>query len=112
MEKVSINFNTKNLEEKIQTAKTAFEDKRCLEFNFDLSGLNLIDASRTALLLSAELMKKNEKSKINCKLKDKTTLNIIAPRKLKNIFLSVNLEDKVRDIKQNKEIFKRTGNAL
>ena len=112
MRKIAINFNTKNLEEKIQMAKNAFCDKKCLEFDFDLRGLNLIDASKTALLLSAELMQKNTKSKINCKLKDKETFDIIAPRKLKNIFLSVNVENNVRDIKYNNKIFKRTGNAL
>lgn len=112
MKKISINFNTKNLDEKIQTAKSAFDREKCLEFDFDLSKLNLIDASRTVLLLSAELMKKNKNSKINCKLKDKTTMNIIAPRKLKNIFLSVNLENNVRDIEYNTKIFRRTGNAL
>lgn len=91
MEKLKINFNTENLDKKINAAKEIFSPDKYQDFEFDLSRLNLIDASKTALLLSVELMKKNTKSKINCIVKDNDTLNIIKPRKLKNISLSVNL---------------------
>lgn len=98
MRKVKIDFNKKNLDEKIQSTKEVFNSNLSLEYEFDLSRLNLIDASRTALLLSAELMKKNTKSTINCLLADKEILNIIAPRKLKNTFLSVTVKDNMREI--------------
>lgn len=91
MRKIKIDFNKKNLDEKILSTKEAFNSSLSFEYEFDLSKLNLIDASKTALLLSAELMKKNTKSTINCLLADKGILNIIAPRKLKNTFLSVTL---------------------
>lgn len=108
MRKVKINFNKENLEEKIQNARKNFCNHLYLEYEFDLSCLNLIDASKIALLLPAELMKKNTKSKVNCLLKDKETLNIISQRKLKNTFLSVTLNrndliNKVREL-QYKDI--------
>ncbi len=96
MKKIKINFNKKNLDEKIQSTKEVFYHNQDFEYEFDLSKLNLIDASKTALLLSAELMKKNTKSKINCILQDKETLNIIAPRKLKNTFLSVTFDSSMK----------------
>ena len=98
MRKISINFNKNNLDEKIQTVKAAFCKDLSFEYEFDLSRLNLIDASKTALILSAELMKKNTNSKINCLLKDKETYDIIAPRKLKNTFLSVTVNNNTREI--------------
>lgn len=98
MRKVKIDFNKKNLDEKILSTKEAFNSSLSFEYEFDLSKLNLIDASKTALLLSAELMKKNTKSTINCLLADKEILNIIAPRKLKNTFLSVTVKDNMREI--------------
>lgn len=91
MEKLRINFNTQNLDENISSVRKNFSTKVCQNFEFDLSRLNLIDASKTILLLSVELMKKNTNSKISCIVKDIDTLNIIKPRKLKNTFLSVNL---------------------
>ncbi len=104
MRKITINFNRKNLDEKIQNAKEAFKNNSSLEYEFDLSKLNLIDASKTALLLSAELMKENTNSKINCLLKDRETLNIIAPRKLKNTFLSVTFDNRIREIQYQSSI--------
>ncbi len=98
MRKVKIDFNKNNLDEKIQSTKEIFSSNLNFEYEFDLSRLNLIDASKTALLLSAELMRKNTKSTINCLLADKETLNIIAPRKLKNTFLSVTVKDNMREI--------------
>ncbi len=98
MRKIKIDFNKKNLDEKILSTKEAFNSSLSFEYEFDLSKLNLIDASKTALLLSAELMKKNTKSTINCLLADKGILNIIAPRKLKNTFLSVTVKDNMREI--------------
>ena len=91
MRKIKIDFNKHNLEEKINNAREAFNKEYYLEYELDLSRLNLIDSSKIALLLPAELMKKNTKSKINCLLKDNETLNIISSRKLKNTFLSVTL---------------------
>ncbi len=98
MRKIKIDFNKKNLDEKILSTKEAFNSSLSFEYEFDLSKLNLIDASKTALLLSAELMKKNTKSTINCLLADKGILNIIAPRKLKNTFLSVTVNNNTREI--------------
>ncbi len=98
MRKIKIYFNKKNLDEKILSTKEAFNSSLSFEYEFDLSKLNLIDASKTALLLSAELMKKNTKSTINCLLADKGILNIIAPRKLKNTFLSVTVNNNTREI--------------
>lgn len=98
MRKIKIDFNKHNLEEKINNAREAFNKEYYLEYEFDLSRLNLIDASKIALLLPAELMKKNTKSKINCLLKDNETLNIISSRKLKNTFLSVTVNNNTREI--------------
>ncbi len=98
MRKIKIDFNKKNLDEKILSTKEAFNSSLSFEYEFDLSKLNLIDTSKTALLLSAELMKKNTKSTINCLLADKGILNIIAPRKLKNTFLSVTVNNNTREI--------------
>jgi len=99
MRKIKIDFNKSNLEERIQSVREVFDNALDFEYEFDLSRLNLIDASKVALSLPAELMKKNTKSKINCLLKDKETLNLIVPRKLKNTFLSVTLN---RDNSDNK----------
>ncbi len=103
MRKIKINFNKANLKEELENAKKHFSTNFYTDFELDLTKLNLIDASKITLLLSAELMRKNTKLKLNCLLKDKETLNIIKPRKLKNTFLSVTLnENKVRDFEYNK----------
>lgn len=107
MRKISINFNKNNLDKKIQTVKAAFCKDLSFEYEFDLSRLNLIDASKTALILSAELMKKNPRSKINCLLADREILNTIAPRKLKNTFLSVTFEDRKKILYSNIKTDKR-----
>ena len=62
LRKIKIDFNKHNLEEKINNAREAFNKEYYLEYELDLSRLNLIDASKIALLLPAELMKKNTKS--------------------------------------------------
>lgn len=107
MRKISIDFNKNNLDETIQSVKGSFCRDLSFEYEFDLSKLNLIDASKTTLILSAELLKKNTKSKINCLLADKETLNIITPRKLKNTFLSVTFEDRKKILYNNVKMDKR-----
>lgn len=110
MRRIKIDFNTSDLNKGLENARKHFSTSFCTDFEFDLSKLNLIDASKVTLLLSAELMHKNTKSKINCLLKDRETLNIIKPRKLKNTFLGVTLnKDKVRDFGQNDKIQIKTG---
>ena len=112
MRKIKINFNTENLDEKIKSAREFFSAGSSIDFELDLSRLNLIDASKITLLLSSELYRKNACSKLNCLLKDKETLNIIKPRKLKNTFLSVTLnENKVRDFEYNDKIQIKTGSS-
>ena len=111
MRKIKIDFNCKDLYRKMQSARKYFNTGFSADFEFDLTRLNLIDASKVALQLSAELMHKNTKSKINCLLKDIETFEIIKPRKLKNTFLSVTLnENKVRDI-YHKNIQIKTGSG-
>ncbi len=110
MRKIKINFNGENLTEKLKTAGQYFTNAPCADFELDLTKLNLIDASKITLLLSVELMRKNTKSKLNCLLKDRETLNIIKPRKLKNTFLSVTLEEnKVREFGYKNKIRIKTG---
>lgn len=97
MRRVRINFQSKNLERKIESIKKDFSLRRDmeehLEFEFDLTKLNLISAAKVALGLSCELARMNSRVKISCILKDNETLNILSPRKLKNTFLSVNLSE-------------------
>lgn len=101
MRKFKINFNSKDLKENLESAKKHFDTNFYNNFELDLTKLNLIDASKITLLLSAELMQKNTKAKLSCLLKDAETLNIIKPRKLKNTFLSVTLnEKKVREFER------------
>lgn len=94
MRRIRVDFSSRNLEEKINDIRQEFsknECQNCLEFEFNLTRLNLISASKVALGLSSELVRIDSRVKINCLLKDNETLNILSPRKLKNIFLSVNL---------------------
>jgi len=110
MRKIKINFSGENLKENIKNAEQYFTNTPCADFELDLSKLNLIDASKITLLLSVELMHKNTKSKLSCLLKDRETLNIIKPRKLKNTFLSVTLEEnKVREFEYKNKIQIKTG---
>ncbi len=103
MRKIKINFNSKNLKEEMESARKHFSTSLCADFELDLTKLNLIDASKITLLLSTELMRQNARARLNCLLKDKETLNIIKPRKLKNTFLSVTLnENKVREFEYSK----------
>lgn len=102
MRRIKIDFDAKNLDKSLESARKHFSTSLYADFEFDLTKLNLIDASKITLLFSSELMHKNTKSRLSCLLKDKETLNIIKPRKLKNTFLSVTLnENKVRDFEYN-----------
>jgi len=94
MRKTKINLEKKNPEERIKFASRVIEENASLEFELDLTKLNLIEASKTVTLLSAQLMRKNSKARMECLLKDRATLDIIKPLKLKNTFLSVNVEGK------------------
>lgn len=105
MRKIRIDFNTKNLEDKIKNTKIFLQEikEEGADFEFDLSRLNFIDAAKAALLLSAEAMNLNTKTRINCFVKDEKSRKIILNQKLKNAFFSVNLGN-VKDYREIKRL--------
>ena len=112
MEKIKIKFNTIDSETKFNVIKDELKKKVNPEFELDLRSMNLIDASKTALLASVEIMRKNTNSKISCLVKDKQVLNIITPRKLKNMTISVNLNEKTTKERKYRNIYlKKTGSG-
>lgn len=111
MRKIRIDFNTRDLEEKIQTARKILkEDKEeGKNFEFDLTKLNFIDAAKAALLLSSEALNLNSKTRIKCFVKDDEAKNFISRGKLKNTLFSVNVSS-IKDIGKIKQL--KTGSGI
>lgn len=111
MRKIRIDFNTRDLEEKIQTARKILkEDKEeGKNFEFDLTKLNFIDAAKAALLLSSEALNLNSKTRIECFVKDDEAKNFISRGKLKNTLFSVNVSS-IKDIGKIKQL--KTGSGI
>ena len=83
--------NTVNKEEEKLTKKIAsFLCSAQNELTINISRLNFIDASRTALLYSTKCYVKDPFKKINWIVKDENVKNIIMPFKLDNMEIIAN----------------------
>ena len=83
--------NTVNKEEEKLTKKIArFLCSAQNELTINISRLNFIDASRTALLNSTKCYVKDPFKKINWIVKDENVKNIIMPFKLDNMEIIAN----------------------
>lgn len=111
MRKIRIDFNTKDLEERIKNAGIILKEikEEGGNFEFDLTKLNFIDAAKAALVLSAEAMNINTKTKIECFVKDNETQKFISKGKLKNTFFSVNVSN-IKSIGEIKKL--KTGSGI
>lgn len=89
MKKFKIDFNFLNSGEVVETIKNFINKNKCSEFEADISLLNLIDASKTVILCSAYHFSKYPEGHICWELRDRQTIKLIAPMKLKNMELRV-----------------------
>lgn len=89
MEKLKLDFNFFRINEVADTIKNFINKNKCSELEADISLLNLIDASKTALLCSTYHFSKFPEGRIYWDLRDEQTVKLIAPMKLKNMELRV-----------------------
>ena len=92
MKKIKIDFYFTHLGELVERIKTFIHRNRCKELEADISLLNLIDASKTALLCSTYHFAKYPDGRILWELRDAQTMKMISPMKLKNMELRVKEE--------------------
>ena len=89
MEKFNLDFPFSQVSEVIDRIKSFINKHKCDEFEADISLLNLIDASRTALLCSTYHFSKYPQGRIYWDLRDEQTKELIAPMQLMNMELRV-----------------------
>lgn len=95
MKKFNLDFPFSQVNEVIERIKGFINKNKCDEFEADISLLNLIDASRTALLCSTYHFSKYPEGRIYWDLRDEQTRELIAPMRL------VNMELRVKQVQRN-----------
>lgn len=93
MKKLRIDFNFYHIGELVERIKNFINRNRCSELEADISLLNLIDASKTALLCSTYHFSKYPNGRIFWDLKDEQAVKLIMPLKLKNMELRVKAQE-------------------
>jgi|GEM_PF-841069 len=89
MKKFNLDFPFSQVNEVIERITGFINKHKCDEFEADISLLNLIDASRTALLCSTYHFAKYPEGRIYWDLRDEQTRELIAPMRLVNMELRV-----------------------
>jgi len=89
MKKFKLDFPFSCVNEVIECIKGFINKNKCDEFEADISLLNLIDASKTALLCSTYHFAKYPEGRIYWDLRDEQTRTLITPMQLRNMELRV-----------------------
>jgi len=89
MKKFKLDSPFSPVNEVIERIKLFINKNKCDEFEADISLLNLIDASRTALLCSTYHFSKYPEGRIYWDLRDEQTRMLINPMRLMNMELRV-----------------------
>lgn len=89
MQKIVPNFPTISFSDMANAVKSFIKKNKCKELSADISLLNLVDASKTALLCSTYHFAKYPDGKISWEVADEETKQFINSMKLKNMNLAV-----------------------
>jgi len=89
MKKIILNFPNVDFPNMVSRVKTFIRRNSCKEMEADISLLNLVDASKTALLCSAYHFAKYPDGRLKWEVADESTRQIINTMKLKNMELIV-----------------------
>lgn len=89
MNNFKLDFHFFKINEVEHSIKNFINKHKCSEFEADISPLNLIEASRVAILCSAYHFAMFPEGRVFWDLKDEQTAAQIAKRKLKNMELRV-----------------------
>ena len=95
MKKFNIDFSFTHISEIVERIKIFINRNKCAEFEADISLLNLVDASKTAILCSTYHFAKYPDGRILWDLRDEQTVRLIMPVKLRNMELRVKEETPV-----------------
>lgn len=71
--------------ENINLIKQRIKRAKSLDFELDLSAMNLLDAAKVAVLTSALYYTKNPEGKIKCKLQSENIKSFISTLAVKNL---------------------------
>lgn len=89
MKRIILNFPNVNFSDMVSKIKAFINKNQCRELEADISLLNLVDASKTALLCSTYHFAKYPDGRISWEVADEQTKQIINTMKLKNMELMV-----------------------